>query len=178
MPGTNFRLEPHPGGAPAKDLRITGRVERRIGEVRLDLLLKPLGEILIPQPAENPVRRNGLWEETCFELFLAAKDSPSYWEFNLSPAGHWNAYRFSGYRLDMHEEESFESLPFTIRIKGESFSLSAQFDLDPLVARGQDLEAGLSTVARLKSGETTYWALAHSGTKPDFHRRESFIIRL
>ena len=65
-------------------------------------------------PADMPARRDRLWEETCFEFFLAVKNSPRYWEFNLSPAGHWNVYRFADYRQGMQEEPAFASLPFSV----------------------------------------------------------------
>ena len=47
-----------------------------------------------------PRRRDRLWEETCLELFLGEEGSERYWEFNLSPAGHWNVYRFEFYVSD------------------------------------------------------------------------------
>ena len=49
-----------------------------------------LSKVEIPAAAETPRRRDRLWEETCLELFLGTADSGEYWEFNLSPAGHWN----------------------------------------------------------------------------------------
>ncbi len=179
MTRKNFRLEPHPSDGSVENMEITGWIERRIHGVAFSLQLAgPPGEILIPAPSNRPARRHGLWEKTCFELFLGLKNSPRYWEFNLSPAGHWNVYRFSGYRRDMQEEGLFALLPFTLREKGSSLSLSANLNLDRLVPRGQELKAGVSTVLSLKEGKRTYWALAHFGPKPDFHRREGFIIKL
>ena len=53
--------------------------------------------LLLPDPAV-PQRTVGLWEHTCFELFLMDPSSGSYFEFNFSPSGEWAAYRFDSYR--------------------------------------------------------------------------------
>lgn len=57
----------------------------------------PLDALRLPPPAE-PARRDGLWQSTCFELFLRAEGGESYFEFNFSPSGEWAAYRFDNYR--------------------------------------------------------------------------------
>jgi hypothetical protein len=51
--------------------------------------------------AVMPSRADGLWQRTCFELFLRDPDTGGYLEFNFSPSGEWAAYRFDGYRAGM-----------------------------------------------------------------------------
>jgi hypothetical protein len=187
MMGRSFSLKPFPMAGPPLHLRITGHITRRPGglAVRYTLLGDPAG-LVIPHPEEAPARRSELWKGTCFELFLATVDSPRYWEFNLSPAGHWNAYRFSAYRQGMREESAFTSLPFRV-ISGASslshefeieLSLELELELDKIVQPDQLLEAAVSAVVLHSDGKVTLWALTHPGQKADFHGRESFIIRL
>ena len=39
-----------------------------------------------------------LWQETCLECFIAAKDHPAYVEINASPDGRYALYHFDDYR--------------------------------------------------------------------------------
>ena len=57
-----------------------------------------LSTVALPAPAPRPARLDGLWRGTCFELFLGLAGEPAYREFNLSPSGDWNAYRFDAPR--------------------------------------------------------------------------------
>ena len=141
-------------------------------------LLGNMEELAMPLEADTPARKRDLWEETCLELFLGVKDSPSYWEFNLSPAGHWNVFRFVAYRDGMQEEDAFPSLPFRVQNLAGSFLLNLEIDLDRIIQAGQPLDAGISAVVKKRDGEVSYWSLTHPGPRPDFHRRDSFIIKL
>ena len=93
------------------------------------MLRGKLAELVIPGPAARPARRHGLWEETCFEFFLGVKDAPGYWEFNLSPAGHWNVYRFAGYRQGMAEEKAFTSLAFSVRRRADRLGFALELEI-------------------------------------------------
>jgi hypothetical protein len=90
---TPFRKE---GVGPA--IKITGSIRRRTNLLSVGFaVLGDLAKLEIPAPNEFPGRKDRLWEETCLEFFLGTRDSEGYWEFNLSPAGHWNVYRFTSY---------------------------------------------------------------------------------
>lgn len=52
-------------------------------------------------PAAAPGRADGLWQSTCFELFLLDPQSGAYREFNFAPSGQWAAYSFDSYRVGM-----------------------------------------------------------------------------
>ncbi|HEY0085114.1 MAG TPA: hypothetical protein VGB65_04305, partial [Allosphingosinicella sp.] len=71
------------------------------GEWCLDYMVDAPPEALRLPPAVGPVRAEGLWERTCFELFLRQGDGPGYCEFNFSPSGEWAAYRLDGYRAGL-----------------------------------------------------------------------------
>ena len=47
----------------------------------------------MPPPAE-PARVDGLWQATCFEMFLKHDDDDAYREWNFAPSGEWAAYDF------------------------------------------------------------------------------------
>lgn len=181
----SFALKPFPPALPpthfhnSLNLTITGHISRRGDILAIRYALRGrLGELAIPGAVDKPARQHGLWEETCFEFFLTIKDSPRYWEFNLSPAGHWNVYGFAAYRQGMHQEKAFRSLPFSVQTKADSLLLALKFDSARIVRAEQDLEVGIAAVIKLKDREVTYWALTHPGPQADFHRRDSFLVEL
>jgi hypothetical protein len=137
-----------------------------------------LSEIAIPAPEEMPERKDRLWEETCLELFLGRKDSGRYWEFNFSPAGHWNVYRFASYRKGMREEPAFPSLPFRIRTEPEALRLSLDLDIGKIIPAGEVVEVAVCAVIRTVTGKASHWALVHPGPRPDFHRRDGFALTI
>ena len=61
----------------------------------------PHARELIWPDYESIRRADNLWLSTCFELFLAGESQPGYTEFNVSPSGAWNCYRFDDYRHGM-----------------------------------------------------------------------------
>ncbi len=76
MKGRRFSLKPFPSADPLPVIQITGSIERSSNTIAVSYaLLGPLSELGFPAPAEHPVRRNTLWEETCFELFLCVINS-------------------------------------------------------------------------------------------------------
>jgi hypothetical protein len=179
MNDRRFRLQPFPATGPMHDLKIMGEIVRRSSMLTVCYaLIGPMSGLAVPAPAEAPDRRSRLWEETCLELFLAVEDFPTYWEFNLSPAGHWNVYRFTDYRQGMREETAFAALPFSIENRADSLLLAMDLDLDRIVREDQHLEVAISAVIKHLGGEMTRWALTHPGPQPDFHLRDSFIIEL
>ena len=111
-------------------------------------------------------------------MFVAAKGSSRYWEFNMSPSGHWNVYRFSAYREGMREETGFESLPFSTSRADDLFILSLEIEPARFIEGVRQVVVGVCAVIRGKDGGTSFWALKHCGSKPDFHERESFVIEV
>jgi len=177
MKSRDFFLRPFPSAGPLPAMKITGTVGRRgdVLYVGYDLL-GITGAIAVPAPAVVPVRRDGLWKETCFELFLGLEKSDRYWEFNFSPAGHWNVFGFESYRQGMREEQAFASLPFSVHLHPQVLNLSVELNLEKIIPRDQALKVGISAVLRSAEGDCTYWALTHPGPQPDFHRKDGFII--
>jgi hypothetical protein len=179
MNGQDFSLQPFAPAGLGRACRITGRLARRADTLAIRFALRGgPAQLVIPAPAESPSRRHGLWEETCCELFLAVKHAERYWEFNLSPAGHWNVYRFDGYRQKMAEETAFTSLPLSVRRGSDSLLLDLELELGRIVPAESPLEVGPAAVIKARDGGLTYWALTHPGPQADFHRREAFLVEL
>jgi hypothetical protein len=174
-----FLLKPFPGERNPAGLTIGGSIGRRTEilsvrcEVRGDLSM-----VSIPAAAEAPRRRDRLWEETCFELFLGATDSDAYRELNLSPAGDWNVYRFDRYREGMREERAFTSLPFAVRRDPVALLLTAEIGIGKIVPADKDLAATVAVVIQTSDGGRSHWASIHPASRPDFHRRDGFALIL
>jgi hypothetical protein len=183
---THFSLIPFPDNLPHPEIEITGQIKRLNQELSITFQLTGEIEKIAVTPTDtHPSRQNELWQTTCFEFFLGLKGSPKYWEFNLSPAGHWNIYHFDDYRQDMTEELAFKSLPFLVKIQSDSLTLSLSLELETIISSTQDLEVGITTVIQSKinnliseQDSVTYWALTHVGQEADFHQRKSFIFSL
>ena len=172
-----FSLKPFPGEGNPTGLTIGGSIARRADTLSVRCELRgDLSKVSIPAAAEEPRRKDRLWEGTCLELFLGTAVSERYWEFNFSPAGHWNVHRFTRYREGMREEPAFASLPFTVRIGPDALELSMELDAGKIIPTGVTIEAGVAAVVKGVKGGTIYWALSHPGVRPDFHRRENFAL--
>lgn len=175
----SYSLLPFPTDTPFVDIQISSSIARNANAFVASYVLQgSLSEIVIPDPVERPIRKNNLWEETCFEFFLGKKGSGQYWEFNLSPSGHWNVYRFSSYRQGMQEETALIPFPMSVQQEPDALRLALEIDLVNIVRAGQALEVGISAVVKMVDGRMSCWALAHPDTRPDFHQRDSFIVKL
>jgi len=174
-----FLLKPFPGEGNPAGVTIGGSIARRADTLSVRCEVRgDLSKVEIPADAEAPRRQDRLWEETCFELFLGTADSGEYWELNLSPAGHWNVYRFTGYREGMREETAITSLPFDVRREPEVLILTAEFNVGKIVPAGKDLTATVAAVIGMTDGGKSHWAPVHPASRPDFHRREGFALTL
>jgi hypothetical protein len=178
MKSSDFSLIPFPGIGPLP-FNISGTAVRQDHIMSLTYhLLGPIRDIEVPPPKDSPSRRIGLWENTCFEFFIGPKDSPRYWEVNLSPSGDWNVFRFKTYRQGLFEEMAFSSLPFMVRVQPDLLRLVLEFDLSKIFTADEALRMAVSVVLKTGTGEITMWALTHPGPEADFHHKDGFIIKL
>ena len=157
---------------PHADLSLSARLQRDDREILVHYELRgDLSRLSIPAPSAAPRRADGLWQDTCFELFLGEPGGPVYREANLSPSGDWNVYRFAGYRLDGASDPAVTTLPFVVARDATRLTLDLAL---PVAA--SPLEIGVTAIIRDQAGAISHWALAHAGDRPDFHLRESFIL--
>ena len=175
----SFELTPFPDPGIPK-IKITGSVVRQGNVLTIQYALSGrIEEVLLPHLNPQPGRKNGLWQTTCFEFFLAFPDQPQYWEFNLSPSGDWNVYRMDAYRqISFQEEELIRGLRFDIRRNVGCYHLGTVVDIGPILIAEKQLLMGISSVIQALDGHETYWSLIHPSSQPDFHQRESFILAL
>jgi hypothetical protein len=174
-----FFLKPFRGEENPAGLTIGGSIARRADTLSLRCEVRgDLSKVEIPASAEATRREGRLWGETCVELFLGTTDSTEYREFNISPSGHWNVFRFTDYREGMREEPAFSSLPFVVRIEPETLELSMELDIGKILPGKKTIETGVAAVIRTTDGGKSHWALAHSSSRPDFHRRDGFALTL
>ena len=166
--------------AKVPGIAITGSVSLQKNIVHLHYLLTgSIENIFLPPACAYPSRKDDLWKSTCFEFFLAIKDHPQYWEFNMSPSGDWNVYHMDEYRrIGFREEPSIQRLPFEFQKNARGLTLDAQVDLNPILPLNQFLQFGINAVVQTLDRTETYWALAHPAPAADFHLRESFILEL
>jgi len=132
------------------------------------------GRLRLPAPT-GPLRTDGLWHTTCFEMFLAL-DEDAYAEYNLSPSCAWAAYHFDHYRTGMRPLE-IPAPQISIAVGHERLIQTARLAEDAL-PWDRTGEIGISAVIEEASGAVSYWALAHPPGKPDFHHRDCFALML
>lgn len=128
--------------------------------------------IKFPPLTDEGSRQHELWKSTCFELFLAKPGDEGYYEFNFSPKGDWNIYHLEAYRRGLTEEMDVE-MPL---IKPVQNGRRITIDLSNLGLPAGTTEVSITAVVEMLDGETLYWAIAHCGPEPDFHRRDSFVL--
>jgi hypothetical protein len=175
-----LNLLPHPAALPSKpDFKVWANVDHAgaFGATATTNIWfgvgAPTSRFIIPE-AEESSRVDGLLKTTCFEVFLRETGSDSYQEWNFAPSGQWAAYDFSDYREGMTELEV--GAPPYIRMEDNLiwWTLGATM----AVQSGKKWDLGLSAVLEETDGTRSYWALAHSSEKPDFHAPDCFAAKL
>ncbi len=78
----------------------------------------------------------------------------------------------------MQEEESVGTPVCHVVQDAGLLSYNCALDYTGLIADSSDLEVGVSSVIKATDGSTSYWAIDHHGTEPDFHNRTSFSMLL
>jgi hypothetical protein len=172
-------LLPHPATPPSQPFKLWASVDHAaaLGAVATTNIWfgvgAPAERFLIPEQAE-PARVDGLWKSTCFEAFLRPSGEQSYREWNFAPSGQWAAYDFTSYR-DGSTNADIPAPPY-VRME-DNFTWWA-LGATIAVEAGTEWELGLSAVIEENDGTKSYWALAHTGEKPDFHAPGCFTARL
>jgi hypothetical protein len=170
----DISLKPHSSsGQPPFAVRVRAA---RVGASELALVYRVLGPIARLRTADPlaPARVDGLWKTTCFELFIAG-DGDAYREYNFSPSTAWAAYAFDAYRAGGRDAPT---PPPIIRTRREEDALTVDVTLALPEPAASPLALGLTAVLEDADGGKSYWALAHADVKPDFHRRETFLLTL
>ena len=158
-------LTPFSGQCPIK---IYGELAFRDNET-MEMSFELSGEVkevLYPLKGPNK-RKHELWTQTCFEAFFFKEDE-TYIEWNFNNHGSWQAYHFSGYREPAPPIE-LTTAPPKIEFENDRINIEIpQIDF---------ISFNLTSIIKLKSGESFYFALVHSRVNADFHQREASLGR-
>jgi hypothetical protein len=174
-------LLPHPE-QPAQPVALFAVMARLDAECRLQAsftLQAELAAFRLPSsvPGDNTRPRvDGLWQHSCFELFLRQRGRSAYYEFNFAPSGAWAAYGFSDLRRDM------TTLPLPLapatRWVQSADRLELHLTLPATALPGLPLSLAATAVLETAAGGLTYWSLAHAPGPPDFHHPDGFVLAL
>ena len=163
------RLVPHPASSgQAIDAVHVGLQREPDGQWTLRYELRgDISSLELPSADAglDPLR---LWEHTCFELFARQIGTTRYVEWNFSPSMQQCRFVFSRYRErrdsspDPRATLMFERSPRLLTLQ-----VTGPFRIAPSTA------VGPCVITRERSGSQTFWALAHSAERPDFHAPET-----
>jgi hypothetical protein len=184
LPSPAVALQPHPASTWQTALSVQVTLAVVASEAGPGLLLSyqlqgPASELAclhIPA-AETPGPADGLWQSTCFELFVARQEHEAYREFNFSPSGRWACYAFSRER----ERTPADARPRAPEMPSAEWLPSpapAQMVWVPAVLLPErPWHMGLSAVLAHRDGRLAYLALLHPKDRPDFHDRRGWTLR-
>jgi len=115
-------------------------------------------------------RKDELWRESCFELFLATEEDEAYYEFNFSPTLAWNVYRLEYYRAEPKMIDEVELVEFEVKQTKETLFIEIILDVQTLKFNSYNL----ATILLNNQEEREFWSLKAKGDTPDFHSRLEF----
>lgn len=180
MPDRFLPLVPHPACVRDDAVReLCAGIVRTAdaGGLRVEYRLRgDLARIALPDSGE-PVRRDGLWRHTCFELFLCHAGEERYAEFNFGPSGEWAAYAFDAYRSGMHDLQLPSSPRIDLRRAPDALALQVQVVL-PAPWNSGPLQLAATAIVEALDGTMSWWSAVHPPGKADFHHRDGFVVRL
>lgn len=165
---------------PTRDLSIVAAVESPAsGIIQLGFWLNdPMQQIIWADKVAGHPRRDYLWEQTCFELFIGIKDQDQYIEINLAPSGAWQSYHFEEYRYPETTPPPINSKIELVELKRTGFGLTATIDINLFLHHHKiamkDLFIGISAVI-VTATKTHYFAMQHSSPEADFHNKRDWL---
>jgi len=162
-------------------LSISANLAWQADKIIIDFELR--GDINRLNLAEFTTEKNriiGLWEATCFELFIKATNSDEYLEFNFAPSGDWDCFYFTHYRSELTQYTSISSSDIEISVHQRQGQYQQNIKINTAhfpscLQQAVQSKIGLNAVMKI-GGKLSYWGLKHPQHKPDFHNEEGFVI--
>jgi hypothetical protein len=170
-----FDLQPHPAAPPGSVRRVMVSMGRDGETLRVRFRIPDDPSQLDLPATKEPRRADGLWERTCFEVFIREEGAEHYYEYNLSPSTEWALYRFESYRSGRWDS-AMPGPVVKVSIRPTRFELSARIWAPPLALA--NWRVGISAVVQESDGAKSYWAIAHPPGEPDFHHPSCFALQL
>ena len=172
------------GPGPVRALSVSGTLHHS-GVLALEFrVTAELRELRFVPSACHARRSDELWRQTCFELFAARDDDPTYCEFNFTPSGEWAAYAFADYRqsrrdalqdrIDVATQAAGDG-PLRLRAR---MNLATALGLNAAALARASWRLNCAAIMESNAGALSYWAVHHPGAQPDFHDRAGFGIAL
>ncbi|MCC2680373.1 MAG: hypothetical protein K0R29_2949 [Pseudobdellovibrio sp.] len=161
-----------PFGEVQSNIEISADLTIRSADL-IDVIFKwsdPHNKIVFSDEPSNS-RQMGLWQQTCFEVFIQPSGAKKYFEINLTSKKAWNVFSFDDYRMPQPPREVQGAELVSFNMNGTE--IRASFKLP-----GADLKKiniSFCSVVVLKDAGVTYWSVKHADTKPNFHHFGSFI---
>ena len=123
--------------------------------------------------SEEPVggRHTGLWQQTCFEVFIQPSGGKKYFEINLTARKAWNVFYFEDYRMPQPPRELPGAEPLSFHVSGSELKVAIRLPGVDL----RKINISFCAVIALKDSGISYWSVKHADTKPNFHHFGSFI---
>lgn len=181
-----YPLHPHPKSpqpelGPNTDLSVQLTPTHTHWQLHYCLHAEP-GKLRLPKPHPAPGPADGLWQHSCFELFVGQADSTAYLEFNFSPSGQWAAYAFSAQRqraVTPPDANWLAGLRLAPQPQADGFVLDVQLPLGilSLLPATTQLHLGLCAVLEDHVGQLSHWALHHPQAQADFHHPGGWLAR-
>ncbi len=199
-PASIYHLQAHPAADCTAVQAVTVEVEvlthphsnsslGMAGGLLLRYRLKgAMSGLRVPATMPAPGPADGLWQQTCFEAFVALPGEKAYREFNFSPSGQWAAYAFSDERI--RETAACELPAPRLSITRAPDELVLEAWLRPsavsdtndagcaAVLHASTLRAGFTAVIQAQDGSLSYWALHHPSDRPDFHCKDGWTASI
>lgn len=140
-----------------------------------------LDEISLAKPVKSPARIQGLWQTTCFEVFIKNQESEEYIEFNFSSEYDWNCFYFPNKKSRLKEYQKITNLSVNSVKENTTFFIESSVDLNKLpdgLWKKNKMRIGPAAILESKTKELTYWACKHLDKVPNFHNHDSFNYEL
>ncbi|WP_445115240.1 DOMON-like domain-containing protein [Acinetobacter sp. WZC-1] len=141
--------------------------------------------IQYPDSIAGHPRRDYLWQQTCFEIFVGVQHQDFYREINLSPSQAWQVYQFEEYRYpeDMPPRTAHDIA--LNQLQRTHYGLNVSLDLTDFMTENNlkwaDLFFGLSAVInitdRQHADQQHHYAIQHSSPTADFHNKRDWLHR-
>ena len=141
-------------------------------------MLGHLSKILWPQEDNPSIRRDGLWETTCFECFISRPNSTEYLEFNFSPSLNWQCYSFLDYRQGQSTSDDLKLKQWQIDKSTNTANVHIYIECSNTEFVTNKMQINLSAVLQDENEHFHYYSLAHGSKAPDFHQAENRKIVL
>lgn len=171
-----YELVPHPAHPPLAVSSVQARILALDAHwLTLRWRVEGVARLVVP-PFAGKGRADGLWQTTCFELFVKPDGGTAYAEFNLSPSQAWAAYDFTAYREGMADRACPRDPVCTPR--GGQAVLIFDAAIPATALPPLPWAYGLTAVIEEEGGHKSYWAIAHGSDRPDFHSEACFAARL